>query len=75
MFDLAILMVRLRTAREAKSLSQRQLTCKIGVSPRAIGKFEQGLNLPAAIDTLVKLANVLDVTVDYLVGNDSPQSN
>ena len=58
---------RLAAARQAKRLSQRQLAFRLGVSARAVGQFEQGSNWPS-VETLIALADVLDVSLDWLCG-------
>lgn len=63
---------RLATVRQAQRLSQRQLALRIGLSPRAVGQFEQGENWPS-LSTLVALARALDCSTDYLLGlSDNP---
>ncbi len=59
---------RLRTLRQNRGISTRSLATAIGLkSHGAIAQFEKGTSLPA-IDTLVKLAEYFEVTLDYLVG-------
>lgn len=67
MFSEKVLVARLAQARIAKGLSQRQLAFRIGVSPRAIGQFEQGQNLPS-LATLVALSKALECSTDFLLG-------
>lgn len=59
---------RMKTLRQNSGISTRSLAAAIGLkSHGAIAQFEKGTSLPA-IDTLVKLANFFDVSLDYLVG-------
>ena len=67
MFQKKSFMDRLTFMRQQHQWSKRQLAFKVGISPRAIGQFEQGENLPS-IETLVQLAQVLGVSLDYLCG-------
>ncbi len=67
MFQKKIFIDRLTFMRQQQKLAKRQLAFKVGISPRAIGQFEQGENLPS-IETLVQLAQVLGVSLDYLCG-------
>jgi len=67
MFSEKVLASRLKQARTAKGLSQRQLAFRIGLSPRAVGQFEQGQNLPS-LATLVALAVALEASTDFLLG-------
>jgi transcriptional regulator with XRE-family HTH domain len=57
---------RVRTLRQARDLSQLALASEAGVSLRTIANLEGGQD--ASLDTLRKLAAVLDVTVAELVG-------
>jgi transcriptional regulator with XRE-family HTH domain len=57
---------RLRKARLEKGLSKKDLGDKIGVHYAQIGRYENKGMVPAA-DVLAKIANVLEVTSDYLM--------
>ena len=61
---------RLKLSRSASGLSLRELEEKIGnrVTAQAIGKYERNESMPSS-GVLITLANVLDVSVDYLVGD------
>ena len=59
---------RLRTLRKEKDLTQKELGKMIGVGRTTISEYESGKIVPRQ-DGLVKLAEILDVTVDYLTGN------
>ena len=52
-----------------KNLSQGQLGALINVSDATICNYEKGSRKPA-IDKIVALADALNVTVDYLLGQD-----
>ena len=52
--------------RKAKGWSQPELAAKIDTSGTIIGRYERGLITPS-IDVARRLAQVLGVTVDYLV--------
>jgi transcriptional regulator with XRE-family HTH domain len=58
---------RLRKFRESKGLSQTELAEKTGLQPSAVSHFETGKRAPS-FDNLKRLADALDVTVDYLLG-------
>ncbi len=57
---------RLAFARKQKKIKQADLGKMIGTSGDIIGKYERGENIPS-IDVASKIANALDVTLDYLV--------
>ena len=59
---------RLRTLRKEKDLTQKELGQMIGVGRTTISEYESGKIVPRQ-DGLVKLAEILGVTVDYLTGN------
>jgi transcriptional regulator with XRE-family HTH domain len=56
-------------------LSQDELAEIVGVQPLQIGRWERAENKPNA-DQIVKLAEALSVSSDYLLGlSDDPSSN
>ena len=59
---------RIRTIRRARDMSQHDLAAKIGRSVDAISNIERGKNLPS-LETLVSLAEGLELTFVDLVGN------
>lgn len=58
---------RLRKLREERGLTQRQLAERIDVRFPQISRYETGIFMPNA-ETLVTLADALDVNVDTLLG-------
>jgi transcriptional regulator with XRE-family HTH domain len=59
---------RLRDARETRRLSQAELAEKARIPVAMISHFETGVRGNASADNLVKLANALAVSIDYLMG-------
>ena len=57
----------LRSAREACGWSQAEVAHRIGLSIEAYGRLERGRVLPR-VSTLVRLAKVLGVPLDALLG-------
>lgn len=57
---------RLRELRKSKNLSQTELGQLAGLHYTHIGRFERGASRPSG-DTLMRLADVLGVTSDYLL--------
>jgi transcriptional regulator with XRE-family HTH domain len=53
--------------RDNKGWSQTELADKSGVSRVMIGKYERGEAIPS-IDAAKKIADALEVSLDYLVG-------
>lgn len=62
------LAANIAACRKEKGLSRAELAKKIGVTEMAIGQYERGGRAPA-IEIICKIASVLGVTVDLLVGN------
>lgn len=62
---------RLRKAREEKKLTQGELADKTGFQPSAISHFESNRRSPS-FDNLKKLADALNVSLDYLLGRSAP---
>ncbi len=56
----------LKNCRQEKNLNQTQLAQKTSLQPSAISHFESGSRKPS-FDNLIKLANALEVTTDYLL--------
>jgi transcriptional regulator with XRE-family HTH domain len=57
---------KLRELRKQHKWSQDELASKVGVHGRHIGKYENGQVMPNT-DTLIRIAKVFDVSLDYLV--------
>ena len=58
--------MRIAALRRAAGWSQGELAQQLGVSPSAVGMYEQGRREPSA-DTLVALARLFGVSLDYLL--------
>ena len=58
----------LRKLRKAKGLSQERLARLANVANNTIVKIEAGKNKNPTLDTLKKIAKVLEVSVDELIG-------
>ncbi|NDO46862.1 helix-turn-helix transcriptional regulator [Clostridium sp. MD294] len=59
---------RLRELRKEQNLTQSQLSSLLNYSYTAIANYENGRNEPRMSD-FIKLANILGVSTDYLLGN------
>ncbi len=58
---------RLKELRTDNDMLQSDLAEKLNLKSSAISKYEKGLTQPS-IETIIKLAEIFNVTVDYLVG-------
>ena len=66
---------RLREVRRARGLEQLWLAGKAGLQPSSVSNFELGKRKPS-LGSLVRLADALMVSIDYLVGrSDNPLSH
>ena len=61
---------RLAELRKEHNLTQNDVAEKLNVSPQAVSKWENDLTSPD-IETLIKLAEMFDISVDELVGKKS----
>jgi putative transcriptional regulator len=59
---------RLKTLRKQAQLTQVDVAERLGISQPAYASWERGLKKPTQ-ENLVKIAQILNVSVDYLVGN------
>lgn len=59
---------RIKEAREAKKLSQKELAEIVGVDPSQFSKIEKGKVMPTLIQT-IDIAKTLDQSLDWLVGH------
>lgn len=66
-FDMTDFALYLKGLREARNLTQTRLAELIGVSPRVYNRWENGAATPH-FDTVVKIADILEVSLDMLAG-------
>jgi transcriptional regulator with XRE-family HTH domain len=66
-FDESALRMRITKTRESKGLNQAQLAEKAGITPAAVSQIEKGNRVPS-IPVLHRIAGVLEVSIDYLMG-------
>lgn len=58
---------RLASQRKSKRLTQEELAVKINLTKAAVSNYENGHSTPSN-ETLVAIADALDVDTDYLLG-------
>ena len=64
---------RLRSLRKQNNLSQAELARATGVHTSHIGRYERDKSQPSA-DKLKKMADILNVSSDYLIEGASPKA-
>lgn len=57
----------LKSFRKSKGISQEELAVRLNVVRQTISKWEKGLTVPDA-DTLIRIAEILEVDVSELLG-------
>ena len=61
---------RVMQSRKEKGLSREDLAKKIGTSGPIVGRYERGDMMPS-VEIATKIAEALEVSLDFLVGNSS----
>ena len=60
--------LRLRSLRDEVGITQQELADKLFLTQKTINSYETGRTQPN-IETLCKIANIFETSVDYLIGN------
>ncbi len=60
-------MLKIKEYREFFQFTQKELAAKVGTTQRNISNWENGLNEPDC-DTLIRLADVFEISLDELFG-------
>lgn len=63
----------IKSLRKKKGLSQAQIAIKLGITQGAVSQWENGLTEPA-VDQLIALAKIFDVSLYDLKGVDEPET-
>lgn len=58
---------KIRKLREEQGMTQRDVAQRLCVNPSAVNRWESGEKRPDLVN-LVKLADLFDVSLDYLLG-------
>ena len=61
--------LKLKAARAGRDMSQQQLAERLGVAQNTVCNWENGKRRPDA-EALVRLAQLFDVSVEYLLGQE-----
>ncbi len=65
---------RVKELRKSNNWSQKQLAAQLDIRFQLLNKYEGGQHIPPA-ETLIKLANTLKTTVDYLLTGNPQQEH
>ncbi|MGN1457183.1 MAG: helix-turn-helix transcriptional regulator [Acutalibacteraceae bacterium] len=64
--------IKIKELRKKAGMTQSELASKLGISPSAVGMYEQGRREPDN-QTMLKLCSIFDTTSDFLLGkSDKP---
>lgn len=64
---------RIKTLREQRGFTQTSLSKELGITRSSVNAWEMGISVPST-QYIVELANLFDVSTDYLLGVDSSAS-
>lgn len=67
-------MNKIKELRVEKGFTQSQLAALLGVNQTAVGKYERG-ELEPNIHILIRLSQIFETTVDYIIGNTDDFGN
>lgn len=59
----------IRSLREVRLMTQKELAKQLSLSPSTVGMYEQNRRMPD-IDTLITISHIFNVSIDYLLGID-----
>ena len=65
---------RFHILRRRKKLTLKEIASKAGTSYVTVSLLERGKKPQISLDVVVRLAEVLDVSLDYLVGRKTTES-
>ena len=60
---------KIQELRKEKGMTQEELANDLAITPQSVSKWENEQSTPD-LDTLVKIAKILGVSCDYLLGNE-----
>ena len=61
---------KLKARRKELKMTQKDIADRLGISYQAYSAWERGVKKPTQ-DNLVKISQILNVSIDYLVGNSN----
>jgi transcriptional regulator with XRE-family HTH domain len=73
LIDMSVFSERLKLLRSARNITQARLAELLAVDPRVYNRWERGTALPQ-FDTVVKIADILQISLDELAGRTETTS-
>ena len=73
LIDMSVFSERLKLLRSARNITQARLAELLAVDPRVYNRWERGIALPQ-FDTVVKIADILQISLDELAGRTETTS-
>lgn len=70
---MTVLGERIKQLRKEKNWMQSDLSERIGADSRQISRYENNKIVPT-LETVIKIAEVFDVTIDYLIKDHAPRT-
>ena len=61
---------RLKMLRKKRGLTQNDVALKVNVERSSVAKYEGPQGIMPSTEVLIRLADLFDVTLDYLLGRD-----
>ena len=65
--DVKLITKRIREACDKQSIEMSQFEAKLGISRGLISRWGNGTSKPSS-ETLINISNILDISLDYLIG-------
>ena len=57
----------IKELRKENNMTQKQVAEKLGISYQSYQAYERGISQPT-LENFIKIANIYDVSLDYLIG-------
>ena len=65
---------KLKQLRKKNKITQEQLAKMLGLERSSVAKYESKSIIPS-IDTLTRIAKIFNVSIDYLIGTETPTND
>lgn len=65
--------MQIKQLRKLNNMTQKELADKLSLTPKAISFYEKEQRFPSK-DILLKMSKIFEVSIDYILGNDSQET-